>query len=101
MCDLIILIWMLRIPLLSGFRQLAGKDYAVNADTIIIRIRLHAFHAIVTDLLRIQVAAVTLSAADAFPVIKDALLMYGHLSTSIIFTDYTTPLKGRSSFEQN
>ena len=63
---------MLRIPLLSGFRQLAGKDYAVNADTIIIRIRLHAFHAIVTDLFRVKVAAVAFAAADAFPIVKNA-----------------------------
>ena len=43
--------------------------YAVNGNSPEISITANAFHAIVADFFRIQIAAVTLAASDTFPVI--------------------------------
>lgn len=53
----------------------------VDRDTAIFGIAVHTFHAVVADLFRIQIAAVAFTAADAFPVIQNALSMFGHSGT--------------------
>ena len=44
----------------------------INGNTSEISISVDAFHAIVTDLFWIKVAAVAFAAADAFPIVKNA-----------------------------
>ena len=52
----------------------------VNADAAVFRVSVDAFHTVVTDLFRIEIAAVAFTAADTLPVIQYTLLMYGHRS---------------------
>ena len=54
------------------------QNNAVNGDAAIFSVSVHAFHAVVTDLPGIKVAAVAFTAADTFPVIKNALTMNCH-----------------------
>ena len=49
---------------------------SVYDDPFEIGFILKTFHAIVADFLRIQIAAVTFSAADAFPVIQYAWMFH-------------------------
>ena len=44
----------------------------VNGDTAVFRVPVDTLHTVVTDLFRVKIAAVTLAAADAFPVIQNA-----------------------------
>ena len=67
---------------LSVFRRgFVVEINAVNADAAVICVAFDAFHAVVADLFRIQIAAVAFTAADAFPVIQNALSMFGHSGT--------------------
>ena len=58
----------------------AFKANAVNTDSPVFGVSVDTFHTIVTDFFRIKIAAVAFAAADAFPVIQNALSMFGHFS---------------------
>ena len=50
----------------------------VNPDSAVISISGHTFHTVVTDFIRIQIAAVAFSASDALPVVEYALFIFIH-----------------------
>ena len=61
---------------------------AVDTDASVFCITVHAFHTVVADLVRIQIAAVAFSTADAFPVIQNTLTMYSHETEPPLFRLY-------------
>ena len=61
------------------------KLYAVNVDAPIFRITFDTFHAVVADLFRIEITAVTLSAAYTLPVVKHTLPFHSHRPEHLLF----------------
>lgn len=64
----------------------------VDGDGSVFRISVHTAHTVVTDFIRIQIAAVTLAAADTFPVIQHTGTMNsqnGSPPTGIYYTLYS------------
>ena len=68
------------------------KHDTVNIDAAVFGISIDTFHTVVADLFRIEVTAVTLTAAYTFPVIQHTLFMHSHRPEHLLFdTLYILP----------
>ena len=67
---------MLLILLLTQI--LALQLYIFHGDGAIFAVAIHTLHAVVANLVRVQIATVALSAADADPLIQHAFLLPFH-----------------------
>ena len=56
--------------MIQGISVSSSFSWGIRMSSIIIGIAADTFHAVITDLFRIQVTAVTFPAADAVPVIQ-------------------------------
>ena len=61
------------------------KHDAVNIDAPVFSISPDTFHAVVADLFRIEIAAVTLTAAYTLSVVQHTLLMHSHRPEHLLF----------------
>jgi hypothetical protein len=64
-------------PLFSFFLIFLQLD-PIDGNRAVFRVPLDAFHAVIADLFRVQIAAVTFTASDTFPVIEYAHFMQCH-----------------------
>jgi len=62
-----------------GERILRLEFDAFDLDAAVLCIAIHAFHAVITDFFRIEIASVTFTTSDAFPIVQDTHFMQGHL----------------------
>lgn len=76
------------------------KNDPVYADPAVFSVTVDTFHAVVTDLVGIQIATVALAAADTFTIVKNTLNMHSHCSRTPPCPDYTTSMKGRSRLSE-
>jgi hypothetical protein len=61
----------------------------IDGNRTVFRVPLDAFHAVIADLFRVQIAAVTFTASDTFPVIEYAHFMQCHPKPPLFrFADY-------------
>ena len=66
---------------------------SVDQNGIIFSVTLNTLHAVVTDLFRIQVAAITFSATDTFPIIQDTRMLCRHQSFPPLDADIIDPIR--------
>ena len=82
------------LPRILAIRIIAEFD-PVDGDPAVFSVSVHAFHAVITDLFRVKIAAVAFAAADTFPVVQNAWMIHTH--SLPVDSDYTTAGKKRSS----
>ena len=73
-------------------RECLGFPFHLNLTdgySPIFRVSKDAFHAVVADFSGIQIAAVTFSAFDAFPIVEQARMLISH-DESLLRPDYYT-----------
>ena len=88
--------------LCSGFFLFIGHADRVNRYGTVYSVAIDAFHAVIADLVRIKVAAVTFAAASTDPIIQQAWFLPFHHSSppERCWIDYTTWLQKTQIGEQ-
>jgi hypothetical protein len=88
---------LLNISLGAGF---PFQKNTINGNASEIGVSLNTFHAVITDFFRIQIAAVAFTVSDTFPVVQYAWTVHG-FPLPFVHQNYTSIMKGRSSFAAN